>query len=179
MAATKSLLTVAEFAKIPDLPESRYELRHGELIRVPPPKPDHAHTARNVFLALMRAIGGTFYVNKEFAFRPLPEHEVWIADVAAIEASRWKAADRTDWLNGAPTIVIEVLSPSNTAQEMIDKEATCFEGGCLEFWLVDPRRQQVRTSRNNRIARIYSGDDMIQMDMFGGASFSVTEVFAA
>ena len=51
--------------------------------------------------------------------------------------------------------MIEVLSPSNTVEEMLDKERTCLEGGCREFWLVDEKRRQVKVSTPDGVTRTY------------------------
>ena len=145
---------------------------------VPRPKPEHAHIARNIFLTLLREISVGYYVDKEFAFRPASEHEVWVADVAAVDASLWQADNRADWFAPAPALVVEVLSPSNTAQEMIDKETVCFAGGCRQFWLVDPRHQQIRVSRPDGAARIYCRGEALPLDEFGGGTLTVALVFA-
>jgi Uma2 family endonuclease len=65
-------------------------------------------------------------------FRPLPEHELWAADVAYVSKERWEQIDPEDNLVGAPDLVIEVLSPSNTAAEINDREngiTTAFRAG--------------------------------------------------
>jgi Uma2 family endonuclease len=41
------------------------------------------------------------------------------------------------YVNEAPEICIEVMSPSNSWQEMLDKMPLYFEVGALEVWIVD------------------------------------------
>ena len=53
-------------------------------------------------------------------------------------------ADPEDNIRGAPELVIEVLSPSNTAAEIYEKEQICLANGAQEFWVVDPDRRQVK-----------------------------------
>src|SRR5205085_1483577 len=62
------------------------------------------------------------FVNTELAFRTVPEYDLRVADVAFIPAERWANIDLEDNLRGAPDLVIEVLSPFNTAREMYEKE---------------------------------------------------------
>ena len=45
--------------------------------------------------------------------------------------------------NGAPDLVVEVLSPGNTAKEMNDKFEVYQNAGVQEYWLVDPERESV------------------------------------
>ena len=74
-----------------------------------------------------------------------------------------------------PKNIVEVLLPSNTASEMFDRERTCLEGGCQEFWVIDPDRRQVRVSTPDRAPRTYGVgeavpvfDKSIQLnDIFG------------
>ena len=43
----------------------------------------------------------------------------------------------TGYVTEAPEICIEVMSPSNSWQEMLDKMPLYFEAGSLEVWIVD------------------------------------------
>jgi Uma2 family endonuclease len=43
--------------------------------------------------------------------------------------------------------VIEVLSPSNTVDEISDKMFICMSNGCNSFWIVDPKRQLVSVTQ--------------------------------
>ncbi len=86
-----SLLTVEEFAKIPDPPGGRYELHHGECVLVPPPMMEHTRIQSQLMLLLAAHCPG-FRIAMEFPFRPLPEHEVWVADVGIVTEQRWRAA---------------------------------------------------------------------------------------
>jgi Uma2 family endonuclease len=45
-----------------------------------------------------------------------PKYEVWAADVAFVSRERWEQGDPDGYLAGAPELVAEVLSPSNTAE---------------------------------------------------------------
>jgi Uma2 family endonuclease len=112
----------------------------------------------------------------EFAFRPAPEHEIWVADVAVTTLARWNDAPEQGWFPGAPELVIEVLSPSNTASEMYDRQRICFEGGCLEFWVVDPATRQIHVSLLNGPARTYRPGESVPVNLLGAASISVDQV---
>lgn len=54
-------------------------------------------------------------------------------------------ADKLDQqgCNGAPDLVIEILSPGNTPKEMKDKFELYEASKVLEYWIVDPERENV------------------------------------
>jgi Uma2 family endonuclease len=119
-------MTVEEFRRLPeDHGPVYHELRHGELVSVTRPKLKHSLIQRNLRELLPRSAEPGSYVDTEVAFRPLPEHELWVADVACVAAARFQQADPADNIHCAPELVIEVLSPSNTAAEIYGKEQIC------------------------------------------------------
>lgn len=176
MPPATTLMTVADFERIPEPSGGHYELHHGEPILVPPPILEHALIQRKLMLLLHQLCTGWF-VTMEFAFRPLPEYEVWVADVVALRMERLLKGPKKAWISGAPELVVEILSPSNTAQEMNDREQICFQGGCQEFWIVDPKLNTVRISTHDGKWRTYEQKDEIPLNRFGAASLHVAAVF--
>lgn len=82
------------------------------------------------------------------------------------------------WFTGTPELVIEVLSPSNTVSEMIDRERTCMQGGCKEFWVVEPDFQLVRVTRLDGRTAPYETGAEIPLDLLGGGTLSVASIFS-
>ena len=179
MAATTHLMTVEEFRKLPEDNGSVYhELRHGELVAVTRPKLKHSLIQRNLRELLKGFAESNSYVDTEVAFRPLPEYELWVADVAYVSAERFQQADPEDNIRGAPEMVIEVLSPSNTVAEIYDREQICLVNGAREFWVVDSDRCQVKvTTPDGRTVTWQRGQE-IPLPLFGGeARVKVDDIF--
>jgi Uma2 family endonuclease len=175
MASTPTKLTTfAEFERMPDPPDGfRYELRHGEPIKVAPPKIQHSRVQWRIRRLLESAAGAAGIVTNEIGFR-IRDHEYRIVDVAFVSQVRWDSAK--DYLEGAPEIVVEVLSPSNSAAEMIERETLCLGNGCLEFWLVDADQQLVRVSTPDGRAFTYHSGQEIPLPLLG-ARLSVDAIF--
>jgi Uma2 family endonuclease len=165
--STTKLMTFAEFEQLPEPQSCQYELRHGELVQLANPKLKHYVTQRQLRLLLGNAAADTGIVDIEFGFRALPEHEFRRADVAYVSKDRWARINREGYFQGAPDIVIEVLSPSNTAAEMRDKEKLCLENGAAEFWVADIDRCQVKVSSKNGPTITYNSGQEIPL-LFGG-----------
>jgi Uma2 family endonuclease len=178
MAVTSGLLTVAEFTRLPEPADGvRQELRHGELVELPPVKKLHTKLQKRLVQLLEACLNPAEYgVDKEFPFRPAPEHEVWVADVALFSLAAWDQTADDDYFRGVPLIVIEVLSPSNTASEMLDREETCLRYGGREFWLVDPQRASVKVIRAGGHSSVCHAESVIESSTLGG-SIAVRDLF--
>jgi Uma2 family endonuclease len=170
------LMTFAEFERLPDVPGLRYELRHGEVFQVPPAKYPHFLIQQILRDLLDQAAANRGRAYTEVGFRPLPDHEFFIVDVAYASTAWWLRSRKTEYLTGAPELVIEILSPSNSAAEMLDKEKLCLENGAQEFWLVDPDRRQVKVSTPDGRTITYRRGQIISVTMVNG-TISVDAIF--
>jgi len=178
MATATKLLTVEEFAQIPNPPGGVYELFHGELVFVAVPEAPHKQRQFTLRRALEAIAGPGWVVQEEFPYTPEPEHEQWTADVAAVRASRYWNMHR--WLRGAPELVVEVLSPSNSAGEMIDKAAIALANGAIQFWEVNTEKPRVRVTHRDGRSVTYSPGQTIPLDeIFGSGQLTVDAIFAS
>ena len=170
-------ITVEEYERIPDPPGGRYELHHGEVAFVTFPVRQHKELQRRLRRMLEALPGAEGYiVDTEFPYRPLPENEVWGAEVACLSGARYDGFDK--WLEGSPELVIEVKSPSNTKAEMLDKAMTTLAGaGAVEFWIVDAETRTVLVHRKASGMRLYSAGEAVPLPMFG-ARVVLSELFA-
>jgi Uma2 family endonuclease len=170
------LITVEEYLKLPDAKEGRTELHHGEVVVMPPAKRGHQRRQRRIRDLLMQQVGETGVVETEMGFRPTPEYELWEADVAYVTSVRENAAGDDEYLTGAPDLVVEVLSPSNTVDEINDRMEICLDNGCKSFWVVDQKRKRVSVREGN-VTRHYGLTDTISCALFPG-EIQVRDIFA-
>lgn len=91
MGATTTKMTFAEFEQLPDEVCRRHELRHGELVEVPPTVFRHAIRQHRVVQLLKSVSSDNVFVTNELGFCVLPEYEYWRADVAHISPERFAA----------------------------------------------------------------------------------------
>ena len=175
MSTHAGLVTVAEFLRLPDPKEGHYELRHGEVVLVPPPKWERHLIQLRIQMSIMSLTRGLGMAGVETPFRPTREHEVWVADVAFIAAGRVEATPQDDYLAGAPDLVAEVLSPGNTADEINDRMSICLDNGCRSFWVVDPRRRRLSVTEGD-LTRHYGIDSRFSCDVPGG-TVTIREFF--
>jgi Uma2 family endonuclease len=113
----------------------------------------------------------------EVPFRVLPENEFRIADVAFISAERLQRL-QGPYFEGAPDLVVEVLSPSNTASEILDRESLCLRNGARAFWQVDPQNRLIKVTTADGRSAIFGIGGEIPLEEFGGGKIAVSDVFA-
>jgi len=167
MSVQAGLMTVGEYLKLPPPKEGHYELHHGEVVLVPPPKWGHQRIQDRIQTLLKRLAGDTGVARMEMAFRPTPEHEVWLADVGFVRAERAESVGEDEYLAGAPDLVVEVLSPSNTVDEINDKMSLCLGNGCSSFWVIDPKRKRLSVTEGD-VTRHYGASASVTCGLVGG-----------
>lgn len=175
MSTQTGLITVEEFLKLPEPQGGHYELHHGEVILVPPPKWGHERRQRVVEQLLTKLAGHVGEVRMEMGFQAAREYEYWRADVAFLRAERANAVGDDEYLMGAPDLVVEVLSPSNTYAEIDEKRAICLANGCSSFWVVDQKRMKLTVTEGD-VIRDYRIADSFECAVIG-ATVQVREIF--
>ena len=176
MPATATLTTIEEFRRLPESEAYILELRNGEVVQVTRPKKRHGERVYRIRRSLQPIADQTGYLKEEFSFRPLPEYELRVADLAYVPWERWNRVPDDDYLPGAPDFVVEVASPSNTAEELQEKKQLCLDNGCEEFWVVYPRLGQVDVSTRQG-TRTYRAGETIALTVFPGREIGVDQVF--
>lgn len=183
MAVETAKLTLEEFMQLPDRPNVDLELCDGEVVEVPLPSGYHMQLQDRLSELLRSLIAGQYYVRLEFGYGF--QGEGHRADVAAVGLARWRAtvnsrASRTLPFAGAPELLIEILSPSNTAMELNRLRNLCFQNGCLQFWEVDPGLRIVTVFALNSDPRVYRSPDTISLRAITGGpeTVAVDQIFA-
>ena len=177
MAALPNRITVEQYRQLPDDHGCKYELHNGEVVPVSFPKQWHI-LIQALLVRLLSAKLPGFAVIAEFPFRAVPEFDLRAADVAATQGQRYKAIDRHDNLRGAPELVIEVKSPSNTKRELQEKASLCLLNGTIEFWIVESEPDSVTTIQRDGTRKTYVIGESIPLKAFGGDTLEVAEIFA-
>jgi len=82
---------------------------------------------------------------------------------------------------GAPDLVIEILSPSSAQKDLKYKLKLYEEAGVPEYWVVDPTNYliQIFTHENGiyQLHRPYTHDELIQSQVINGLSIDLKVLF--
>lgn len=83
--------------------------------------------------------------------------------------------------NGAPDMVIEILSPSSGSRDTVLKFNKYLKAGVHEYWIVDPSGKTVFTyvlENGKYVACAYDDTDAVSVHVLDGCIINLTEVFA-
>jgi Uma2 family endonuclease len=114
-----------------DLPYKIEQDRYGRIVMSPPPRADHGRYQILIGALLGSHLAG-WAVYGECGIDT--SEGVKVPDVAAMPGERARRHRGATSLPEAPEICVEVLSWSNTSEEMDEKRRLYAGKGCLEFW---------------------------------------------
>jgi Uma2 family endonuclease len=120
----------------------RTEWVDGEVVVSPPVGRGHFAAAGRLGAALTMALP-ELLVGPELGVW-LPGNRLRAPDLAAIE----KRPSTTTFVEEAPVLVVEVLSPSTRAEDTIRKPPEYAGAGIGQFWVVDPDGRSVDVFEN-------------------------------
>ena len=135
--------TYEDLLALPD-DGKRYEIIEGVLYEMPAANMDHADIITNLmvyfFGPLMKALGIRVYTAPVDVFlrggNPVqPDIFVLLAEQLALRSQRG--------IEGPPTLIVEVLSPSNHTHDQVIKRALYARAGVAEYWIVSPEAMSV------------------------------------
>jgi Uma2 family endonuclease len=146
--ATKTLLTIEQFDQLPVKEGILYELDEGEVVIMTEPMPRH-NAVRDSIARLMgnsveeRKLGKVFV---ETGYQLSPE-TVRIPDVSFVPADRMRDIDLDRRIQGAPALAIEIVSPSDLAEQLTQKTKQYLAAGAKAVWVFYPKTREVQVFR--------------------------------
>jgi Uma2 family endonuclease len=177
--------TAEELLRMPD-DGFRYELVRGELRKMTPAGNKHGYLALRIASRLERhvednGLGKTYAAETGFKLSSDPD-TVRAPDAAFVSRARLEEVGEIEgYWPGAPDLAVEVISPSDTHTEVVEKALAWLEAGCRMVLAVDPSRRNVTVYRaldDIRILTGGAGETLDGADVVPGWSLPVAELFA-
>jgi Uma2 family endonuclease len=180
--AAVRLLTVQDFMDIPEGPPY-YQLIEGDLFMMPPPGAFHQDIAGNIF-SLIREYLRKNAVGK-VAIAPygvfLNDVNAFLPDVFFVSKAKLKQFSKRGF-EGAPDLVVEVLSPGTARFDKTSKKTVYARSGVLEYWLVDPSAEEVQifylAEDSDDPKFVYGRKNQFTSPLVPGLQFRGEEIFA-
>jgi Uma2 family endonuclease len=178
---TRVRLTYADYAALPD-DGHRYELHQGELSVTPSPGINHQETLGNLFVLLRnhvnaRGLGRLFFAPVDCILENIT---VVQPDLVFVETARLEVV-RERGIEGAPTLVVEVISPSSAGIDRRSKRQLYARYAVPYYWIVDPPSRTIEahqlTQEVYRDAGILSGSATVSLPPFPDLMLDPREIW--
>jgi len=177
--------TYADYKNWELKPRERYEIIYGEAYAM-----SASNTSHQAMLMELSRQFANFLVGKQCKVFPAPfdvrlfykedesDNTVVQPDISVIcDAKKCgKEGGR-----GAPDLVIEIFSPSNTAIEMQRKFEVYRDAGVAEYWVLNSEYKNLTVylfEGEKAITRTYGEKDSVPVAVLKGLSIELTPVFA-
>lgn len=177
-----ALMTAEDMYAIPD-DGSRYELVGGVLRVSEPPGGEHCYIASRLIIRLGAYVDaerlGIVMGECGYVLRRQPD-TVRGPDVSFIRRDRIPRGDAfARFIEGAPDLVVEVVSPGDRRGEIAEKVEGYLDAGAQLVWVVYPRRTQVVVHDPEGIPEVLGLDGALEgRDVVSGFSLPLAELFA-
>lgn len=182
VATYPAQMTVEEFEVYP-FPDGKIELVRGEPRVMPPAEIPHGHVQMNLLRRLIpfvyeRKLGHLFTDGHGYVLLALPR-TVRNPDTAFVRASRMSPKGaKPGFFKGAPDMVVEVLSPFESASDLQEKIDDYFASGTEEIWVIDPRRRTARIlSVGGQVQSFRAEESFTGSAVLPGFQMAVAELF--
>lgn len=161
------------------LPEDglRHEIIDGEHYVNASPITRHQQVLYRLVLAVgnyleEHPLGQIFFAPLDIV---LSRHDVVEPDLMFISNARREIVTVNN-IQGAPDLLIEVLSPSNKRYDEVTKHALYERTGVGEYWIVDAARNTVRVFRRNTAGRYERAAEQSTSDTLSSPLFPTLEI---
>jgi Uma2 family endonuclease len=180
-AVVKKKFTYADYLKTPD--DKRYELIEGDLIMTPSPVTAHQRISGRIEFELRKHVQGRdlgevfdapldVYLDNENVLQP---------DIMFISKDRAGIIGEKN-IQGAPDLVIEILSESTAYRDMAQKKKLYAKFGVKEYWIVTPEEASITIYllKNAAFQPIHSylDDDVLESPTLPGLRLPVMNIFS-
>jgi Uma2 family endonuclease len=167
----------------------RAEIIEGKVYAMAPPVTSHQRISRKLLVSI-----GNFLEGKKcevfaapFGVRLFPRDD--LQDNTVVEPDILVICDKTKiderGCNGAPDLIIEILSPSTASHDCIVKFNKYLKAGVREYWIVDGENHSILVhilEGDRYIAKAYTEEDglptKISVTAVPGCEIESAEIFA-
>ena len=177
---TAPQLTYQDYLDAPG--DDRYELLNGQLIVVGSPSIAHQDAVTNLgtpFSAFVkeRDLGKVYFAPTDVL---LSDTDVVQPDLLFVSRERGDIITTAN-IQGAPDLIVEILSPSTARYDWRDKRELYARHGVKEYWIVDPVNRMawvmLLTDGVLKIRDTYVKGDTVTSSTLEGFSVSLDEIF--
>lgn len=176
----EKLITADELFAMADT--SGFELIRGQLHSMPPTGYEHGETESDIAFCLksfarQQNLGKVMTGEVGMYIRRAPD-SVRAADVLFISHQRLQQVQSKSYLDVAPELVVEVLSPRDSWVDMAEKLEDYFSIGVLQVWFANPRNKTLQVFTSVTDSVLLRGEDRVPTIPFlPGFTLKVSDIY--
>ena len=182
---SEQLMTAEEFLAWTQREENRdrfFELERGEVIEMPPPGRYHGFVCMNVGVLLhsYAAKQGRGYVcsNDAGVLTERSPDSIRGPDLSYYEDAQNAAEIDRGYGERPPRLAVEVISPHDRVNPMMQRVAELLRAGVGVVWVIDPEARDISVCRLGQEPQLLSADDTLTADdVLPGFACPVTQIF--
>lgn len=181
VAATQRRWTYADYCAIPD-DRLRYEVIRGELLVAPAPKMLHQlilHELAVILGVFIKRLSLGRVASSPVDVRLLPDSTVQ-PDLIFIRTDKLEII-KENFVEGAPDLVVEVLSDSTAARDRSDKRDLYAENSVPFYWIIAPRTRSLEeyqlTAGVYKLVQRKEYGEIFEPAIFPGLNFALSDLW--
>ncbi len=179
--AGEIILTYEDYLRLPD-DGKHYEILEGVLHMVPSPTTRHQRISRELEFIIYgyiirNSLGEIFDAPMDVVFS-----RTSIAQPDLIYVSQERQSVITEkHIDGAPDLLVEILSPSTSASDRVTKAQVYARYGVPYYWVVDPEKKAVEEFRLERgiymLIRSWEDEETFLPEIFPGLQVELRKLW--
>jgi len=159
---------------------NRYELIFGEIVMSPAPATKHQFVLGELYAnfrdqVAKKLLGVVLFAPVDVKFS---QFSVVEPDLIVVKGNRARIVTEKN-VDGVPDLVVEILSPSNRAQDLVRKAALYTQYGVPEYWIVDPETDRITVNvlREGQYAPLRNRGGFARSEVLAGFKVRVKDMF--
>lgn len=181
--AGKIILTYDEYVDLPN-DGNRYEILDGDLFVTPAPSPQHQLVSRNLQFTIHQfarehGLGEIFAAPIDLI---LAATTVAQPDLVFVSQER-RAIVTNRGIEGAPDLVVEILSSTTTKTDRTTKARLYARYGIRHYWILDPESRNLEayelSGNAYHLASTLTGESTFSPSLFPGLTIPLADVWAS
>jgi len=174
--------TYADYASWDD--DNRYELIDGEVFMMSAPSVEHERISRELFVQLANFLKGkqceVFDAPFDVCLSGKGDEDDTVVQPDILVICDKTKLDKQKY-NGAPDMIIEILSPSTTKHDRLRKFNKYLQAGVREYWIADPVDKSIAVhilESGRYFIGAYKGEGSIPVHVLDGCEVDLSGVFS-
>jgi Uma2 family endonuclease len=176
------LLTYLDYVKLTPPDNGNFELLNGQIYFIASPKPSHQRISLRLsyFLAacvIPNNLGEIFTAPMDVVFT---EYDTFQPDLLFITKEILNIIGENK-IEGSPDLVVEILSPSNDANEMSYKRHIYESKGVKEYWLINVEKQMLtlykQIDNELRWQKDIQKNEVLKSEIIQGFELKLSNIF--